>query len=59
MEGQTSGRVRVARTVGPVGQQDDQEDDATEQVVSVSVVKSVITTSQLDYLSVTSLRRQF
>ena len=53
MEGQTSGGVRASRAVGPVGQQDDQQDGGVvEQVVSVPVTKSVITVSQLEYLSV-------
>jgi hypothetical protein len=59
MEGQTSGGVRVAQTVGPEGQEDDQQEGAVEQAESVSVVASVITTSHLEYLSVTSLNQQF
>ncbi len=45
--------------MGPTGQQDDHQDGAYDQDVSVTVAKSVITVSQLEYLSVTSLRRQF
>ena len=58
MEGQTSGGGRSARPVGPTGQQDDQQDGVADQPVSVSVSKSVITVSELEYLSVTSVRRQ-
>ena len=59
MEGQTSGGVRVVQTVGPEGQEDDQHEGAVDQTVSVSTVHSVKTTSQLDLLSVTSLRWKF
>ena len=50
--------VCVIRTVGSTRQQDIQEDGATEQTVSVSGTQSVITSSQLEYLSVSSIRKQ-
>jgi hypothetical protein len=58
MEGQTSGWTRVPSVVRSAGQQDDQQDGASDQAVSVPSTQSVITASQLEYLSVSSLRRQ-
>ena len=50
--------MQTARAGGPAGQQDDQQDSAAEQAVSVPAAQSAITASQLEYLSVAALRRQ-